>query len=95
MKYKSITLYSTEACHLCENAKLVFQNVAEKQRHVDSVVWKLEVVDIAKDEGLFELYGVRIPVLKLKDSSGDDGGELGWPFDEQQLDSFLMTFNSM
>lgn len=87
MLEKKLKLYFTEACHLCENAKAVFYRVAEKQRAVDVVDWQLELVDIANDEALFEKYGVSIPVMEAC------GQELFWPFDEAQLDQFLISIN--
>lgn len=42
---------------------------------------EIEAIDIADDSFLFELYGVRIPVVKNEES----GEELGWPFDSEQL----------
>ncbi len=42
---------------------------------------EIEAIDIADDSFLFELYGVRIPVVKNEES----GEELGWPFNSEQL----------
>ncbi len=42
---------------------------------------EVESIDIADDTFLFELYGVRIPVVKNEES----GEELGWPFDLEEL----------
>lgn len=46
---------------------------------------EIEAIDIADDSFLFELYGVRIPVVKSEES----GEELGWPFDREQLASLF------
>ena len=46
---------------------------------------EIEAIDIADDSFLFELYGVRIPVVKNEES----GEELGWPFDTDQLSSLF------
>ena len=46
---------------------------------------EVEMIDIADDTFLFELYGVRIPVVKNEES----GEELGWPFDQEQLASLF------
>lgn len=46
---------------------------------------EVETIDIADDPYLFELYGVRIPVVKNEQS----GEELGWPFDQDQLANLL------
>ncbi|MNH26098.1 hypothetical protein D3C79_861270 [compost metagenome] len=45
----------------------------------------VELVDIADHEGMFEAYGLRIPVLRRCDS----GAELNWPFDAEQVVTFL------
>ena len=70
-----ITLYSTEGCHLCEMAFELCQQA--------SIAEKVEVVDIAFDDGLFSRYGVTIPVLNVS------GEELNWPFDLQELQNWL------
>ncbi|MGF1720899.1 glutaredoxin family protein [Vibrio kyushuensis] len=70
-----ITLYSTEGCHLCEMA---FELLKASQ-----VSKEIQVVDIAFDETLFYRYGVTIPVVKFEQS------ELNWPFDSQELQSWL------
>ena len=44
-------------------------------------------IDIATDDGLFERYGVRIPVLVIVGQAR----ELGWPFDLQLLYDFLIA----
>lgn len=45
----------------------------------------VELIDIADSEVLFEAYGLRIPVLRRIDT----GAELGWPFDSEQVVTFL------
>ena len=45
------------------------------------------LVDIAIDEQLFEQYGIRIPVVKV----GGQELDLGWPFDEAELDRYLLA----
>lgn len=85
MLVKPLFLFYTESCHLCEDAKAVFEIVAKKQKTINLIDWRLELVDIADDEALFEKYGVRIPVVATEDQ------ELGWPFDEAQLDYFLTS----
>lgn len=88
MTGKKLTLYYTEACHLCELAKSVFKNVARKQQAVDNLNWSMALVDIANDEALFKKYGLHIPVIEV------DGHEIGWPFDEAELDNFLLSLNT-
>lgn len=74
-----VTFYSTEACHLCDQAKEILKM---------SIRYKnLEVlqVDISDSDDLIALYGVRIPVLKRCDTQQ----EISWPFDIYQLENFL------
>jgi thiol-disulfide isomerase/thioredoxin len=70
-------LYSTDGCHLCDMAFEQVQQLAATEQ--------VNVVDIVDNDVLVVDYGIRIPVIKHM-SSGD---ELGWPFDVQQLASFM------
>lgn len=71
-------LFGTLGCHLCEVAEAVLMPLVEHGLLV-------ELVDIADDESLFEIYGLRIPVLRRV----DNGAELGWPFDAAQVVAFV------
>ena len=71
-------LYGTLGCHLCEVAEGVLMPFVARGLQV-------EVVDIAESEALVEQYGLRIPVLRRV----DDGRELNWPFDCEQVEAFL------
>lgn len=71
-------LFGTLGCHLCEVAEALLMPLVEHGLMV-------ELVDIAESEGLFEQYGLSIPVLRRCDT----GGELGWPFDAEQVVAFL------
>lgn len=73
-------LYSTSACHLCEQAKEILWPLME------DYPLRLQEVDIADTDELLERYGVRIPVLKF----AEDDCELGWPFDAAQLREFIV-----
>lgn len=73
-----ITLYTTEGCHLCDQAEALLR----AQQALRGISW--QAVDIAGDDALFERYGIRIPVLRR-----DDGAELGWPFDTAMLEQYL------
>lgn len=68
-----IRLFSTEGCHLCEQAYAMLAELGAK----------VEVVDIAFDDELFSRYGVTIPVVNL------NGEELNWPFTIETLKSWL------
>ena len=76
---KTIYLYHTSGCHLCELAKAI---VIPLLAASDLLI---EEIDIAETDLLIERYGVRIPVLKLADHTE----ELGWPFDSAQAASYL------
>ncbi len=70
-------LYTTEGCHLCDHALALTQAAG----------LEVQLQEIAFDEQLFALYGVRIPVLKHEPSAD----ELGWPFDAQGLAVWLAS----
>ena len=72
--FKSLTLYSTGACHLCERAQQLLASMPELR----SVT--VDVVDIADDEFLLARYGESIPVLAVA-----SGAQLGWPFNADDI----------
>lgn len=72
-----LTFYSTDGCHLCEEAEQLLQQLLAEQPGQ----YQIELIDIAGSDQLIEQYGVRIPVL-LKNGLEKD---LGWPFDYQGL----------
>jgi len=76
-----LELYSTSACHLCEQAEALLLAVVPQTK----AAWQCYVIDIADDVTLLERYGVRIPVVRRCDSAA----ELQWPFDAAQLLAFL------
>lgn len=76
---KSVLLYSTLGCHLCEVAKEVAWPVLRAAK-----VSLLEV-DIANSDDLMERYALRIPVLRIEGAES----ELAWPFDAQALQEYL------
>lgn len=71
-------LFGTLGCHLCEVAEAELLPLVEHGLLV-------ELVDISEDERLFDDYGLRIPVLRRVDT----GAELDWPFDAEQIVTFL------
>ena len=71
-------LFTTSGCHLCELAEALLMPMVEHGLLV-------ELVDIAEDPLLFDTYQLRIPVLRRADSRS----ELAWPFDADQIVSFL------
>jgi Glutaredoxin-like domain (DUF836) len=72
--FKSLTLYSTGACHLCERAHALLTSMPELR----SVT--VNVVDVATDDSLLARYGASIPVLTVA-----SGAELGWPFNADDI----------
>lgn len=79
---KTIYLYSTPGCHLCD---LAWDTLAPL---VSCLPLRMEEIDIAESDELIEQYGIRIPVLKFADADA----ELGWPFDTEQASSFLQKY---
>ena len=71
-------LFGTLSCHLCEVAEALLMPFVEHGLLV-------ELVDIAEREDWVEQYGLRIPVLRRSDT----GAELNWPFDAEQVVTFL------
>jgi glutaredoxin len=63
----TLILYTTDGCHLCEEAKALLLAAATRC----SV--RIEEVDIADDDRLLQRYGVHIPVIARQ----DNGRELG------------------
>ena len=76
---KSLTLYSTTGCHLCEQAMELIGPIVADQ-------YVINTIDIGNSDELIDRYGVRIPVI-----AREDGLEIGWPFDKG---SFLHFLNS-
>jgi glutaredoxin len=73
----TLIFYTSVGCHLCERAEELLAELA------DSLEIEVESVDIGADATLVSLYGIRIPVVKNKDS----GAEIGWPFTLEDLSS--------
>ena len=65
-----LSLYGTAACHLCEEALALLQQLDALRG------WTLEWIDIAEDERLLERYALQIPVLLWPAG----GARLNWPF---------------
>jgi len=70
-------LYSSEGCHLCEQALALCLNQLSPEQ--------INVVDIVEEETLVEQYGVHIPVFE----NLANGEKLFWPFDAQLLTEFI------
>lgn len=68
-----LILYATEGCHLCHDAQAMLREM--------QLTW--QDIDIIDDDTLLELYGPRIPVLKLQQH------ELDWPFRPEDIRQLL------
>lgn len=75
-----LTFYTTEGCHLCEEARVFLQQLLQHY----PVHFQVEVIDIVSADNLIQQYGTRIPVVKNNASMA----ELGWPFDYERLAQF-------
>jgi hypothetical protein len=71
-------LFGTLGCHLCEVAEAELLPFVEHGLLV-------ELVDIVEQQTWLDRYALRIPVLRRSDS----GAELDWPFEAEQVASFL------
>ncbi|MEQ8516559.1 MAG: glutaredoxin family protein [Chromatocurvus sp.] len=78
-----MTLYSTGACHLCEQAEAILGSVAHEFPEAS-----YGITDISDSDTLFERYGWHIPVVGFA-----DGSELRWPFDAAALRERLQTLS--
>lgn len=78
-------LYGTTACHLCDQAEQMLSWAATGA----GLTFSYRQVDVSESEVLFERYGLSIPVLRSDD---EQGLELNWPFDAEQLLAFLQGF---
>ena len=80
-----LTFYTTDGCHLCEEAKELLQQLLSDYPEQ----YQIEIIDIAEAKSLIQQYGTRIPVVK-RNLSGTD---LGWPFDYHGLLKFIEANN--
>ena len=78
-----LVFYTTPGCHLCEHAAVLLEEFAQQTQ--GRLQFEVEEVDIAGDEALGDLYGIRIPVVK----NAGNAREIGWPFDLDGLASLF------
>ncbi|KAF1068988.1 MAG: hypothetical protein GAK45_01213 [Pseudomonas citronellolis] len=71
-------LLGTLGCHLCELAEALLMPFVEHGLLV-------ELLDITELADGVDRYGLRIPVLRRC----DDGAELNWPFNGEQVAQFI------
>ncbi len=74
-----ILLFSTQFCHLCDEAEAMLSNICAI---IDCPYEKIDIVD---DELLFEQYRNTIPVISHQDQ------KLLWPFSDADLRAFIVT----
>lgn len=91
------SLYSTSACHLCEQAETMLLALFQTPGLLPPLIASdddsgkgvaVDIVDISDDEELVSRYGERIPVLAYEDRNGQTQ-ELGWPFEPEQVVRFI------
>jgi len=70
---KKYNLYSSDGCHLCEEALALCERVMP----LDTI----NIIDIVQDEKLVELYGISIPVLEQLNNNE----KLFWPFTQADI----------
>lgn len=77
-----LSFYTTDGCHLCEQAKILLQQLLARYPER----YQIELIDIITSDELVEQYGHQIPVL-----SGHQQGQtpLTWPFDYADLLRYL------
>lgn len=64
MSEVSVTVYTRENCHLCEEAVETIERVADEE----GVELAMELVDVDTDDELRETYGERVPYVLLDGS---------------------------
>ncbi|NVJ61032.1 MAG: glutaredoxin family protein [Gammaproteobacteria bacterium] len=75
---RTFKLFSTDGCHLCEQAIGMFYYAKQQKLIRDDT--ELNIIDIIDDAVLTEKYKLTIPVLRRSDEE-----ELGWPFELEEL----------
>ena len=85
---KKFNLYSSEGCHLCEQALAICLMVlAHDQLNEIDIIDQRSVAHETKT--LVELYGVHIPVLEKLCSEPCDNKKLFWPFTAEQVSELV------
>ncbi len=75
----NLVLYSTSHCHLCEQAEALLLMLSFEHK------LKWTTIEISDNANLYELYEIKIPVLK---KVGTDD-EICWPFNEGDIKLLL------
>jgi len=74
-----LNFYTTSNCHLCEQAEELLSTLENIE---------LKYIEIVDSDALINAYGTRIPVLQRTNNNAD---ELDWPFNLQQILTFIHT----
>lgn len=77
-----ITLYTTEHCHLCDDAKAIIIHALNTK--FNQTNYNFNTIDICNDEALYELYSLEIPVLNIHTASARQI-TLKWPFNNETI----------
>lgn len=75
----NLILYSTSHCHLCDQAEVLLAKLCLERE----LTWKS--IEISDNADLYELYEIKIPVLKRTDTHA----EICWPFNEDDIKLLL------
>ena len=76
---KKLKFFTTEGCHLCEQACLSIDALHDRYS------FEMEIVDITTEEDLVQKYGLCIPVLL----NIENNEVLYWPFDRDGVANLL------
>ena len=76
---KKFKFFTTEGCHLCEQAGRMIDALHGRYS------FEIEIVDIATEENLVQKYGLSIPVLL----NIENNKVLYWPFDRDGVINLL------
>lgn len=73
-----LILFTTEGCHLCDEAHELLLNMADK------MPLQIQLQEIGDNDDLVAQYGIRIPVVQFPDRQ-----ELDWPFTESDVERLI------
>ena len=78
-----LLLFGTMGCHLCEEADVIVAACDKKNTVIENI-------DIAEYEQWQDKYAIHIPVLYHPETEK----ELGWPFTQMQVQTFINELNN-
>ena len=55
----TITIYSRQGCHLCDDAEIILESLREELN------FEIEVINIDEDAELIKLYSDQVPVIHI------------------------------